>query len=449
VRTARACFLSLLALGTPAARAVELDLDRSVARALERNPALAAVEELRHQVAGGIREARADAFPQLAAASSWGQSRSPAFLNSPDFEDILEQFPGGAFEPSTQELYRAVVELSQPIWTFGKIGAAIDLAEIAAEAADAQIATARLDTARDAAEAYFGVLAAREGLATIEAESGFRRHDLERVESLLEIGEATELELLRARTSLVEIDPVVARRRGQVQIAESRLRQVLALEPDAELELAPAERELPEPPPIERLLAVALAARPELVDLARQEQAYAKQKQIERADGLPRLDLNGYWGREVRELDNVSDPLYDAWAVSLDLRWEFFDGGRRKGRIAQFESQRQQLALRRADFESRIDLENRQALAAYVTARARAAAARAAASTAREASRVARESYEQGVATQTDLLDAQSRAIAAEVVAVEAFYEALIEAARMARAAGLPPTLDWNRFPES
>jgi hypothetical protein len=51
---------------------------------------------VRHQVAGGIREARADAYPQFAVASGWGQSRSPAFLNSPDFEGILEQFPGGA-----------------------------------------------------------------------------------------------------------------------------------------------------------------------------------------------------------------------------------------------------------------------------------------------------------------------------------------------------------------
>ncbi|HLF56609.1 MAG TPA: TolC family protein, partial [Thermoanaerobaculia bacterium] len=198
-----------------------------------------------------------------------------------------------------------------------------------------------------------------------------------------------------------------------------------------------------------RLLAAALASRPELVDLERQEQAYGQQKRIERADGLPQIDLNGFWGREVREADNISDPLYDAWSVSVDLRWELFDGGRRKGRIAQFESQRQQLALRRADLESRVRLESREALSAYRTARARASSATVAATTAREAVRVARESYEQGVATQTDLLDAQSRAILAEVVAVEAFYDALVEAARMARAAGRLPTLEWSQFPES
>jgi len=438
---------ALLAVAPAAPQA--LDLGRAVALALERNPALLAVEELRGQVAGGIREARADAFPQIALVSAWGQSRSPAFLNSPDFGEFLDQLPPGSFEPSTQELYRTVLEVSQPIWNFGKVGAAVELAKIVADAADAQIATARLDTALAAAEAYYGVLSSREGLATIEAEREYRRDDLARVENLLEIGEATELEHLRARAAFAEVEPEVARRQGQVEVAETRFRQVLALPAGQPVELEAAGRELPAAPVDDALIAAALERRPELRDLERQESVYVKRQKITRADGLPAIDLNGTWGREVRLLDNFGDPLYDAWSVSIGMRWEMFDGGRRKGQIAQFESQRQQLALQRADLESRIRLESREALTAYRTALARAAAAEFAAATAREAVRVARESYEQGVATQTDLLDAQSRNVAAEVVAVEAFYDARIEAARLARAAGLDPTQSWNFPPES
>ena len=176
------------------------------------NPGLLSVEEMRSQVQGGIREARADAFPQLTLSSSWGQSRSPSFLNSSDFDEILDQFPGGSFEPSTQELSRAVVELKQPVWTFGKIRAAIDLAKIVGEAADAQIRTAQLDAAFATAEAYYRVQAAREGLATIESEREYRSRDLARIEDLLEIGEATQLEQLRAFSALAAVDPEVARR---------------------------------------------------------------------------------------------------------------------------------------------------------------------------------------------------------------------------------------------
>jgi outer membrane protein TolC len=429
--------------------AAQLDLDQAVALALAKNPALAAVEETRRQVEAGIKEARADAFPQFAVVSSWGQSRNPSLLNSPDFEEILNQFPGGDFEPSTQELTRAVVEVVQPVWTFGKVGAAIELAEIVADVADARIRIARLDTASDAAVAYYGVLAAREGLATLEAEREFRRRDLERVASLLEIGEATELERLRAAAALAEVEPEVARRQGEVVVAETRLRQVLALPADEPLELAPATRALPAPRELATLTAVALDQRPELQDLALTESTYHQRKRITKAETLPRLDLNASWGREVRLIENVTDPLYNAWSFSLDLRWEFFDGGRRKAQIARLESERTQLALQRTDLEARIRLETGRALSDYLTARSRAAASEAAAAASGEALRVARESYEQGVATQTDLLDAQSRATTADVVAVESFYTALIEAARLARALGQVPAADWSGLVEN
>jgi len=147
----RRLLLPVVALAVAAAPAVaaELDVDRAIALALDNNAGFRSVEELRTQVAGGIRAAKADAFTQLTLISSWGQSRNPAFLNSPDFGELLDQFPEGAFEPSTQELYRSVVEVSQPVFTFGKIGAAVELAKIVADTAEAQISTARLDLAAE------------------------------------------------------------------------------------------------------------------------------------------------------------------------------------------------------------------------------------------------------------------------------------------------------------
>lgn len=443
----RSLALALCACALPA-RAATLDLERAIATALERNPGLRAVEETRAQVAGGVVEARADALPQLALVSSWGRSRSPSLLNSPDFEDILQQFPSG-FEPSEQELSRTVIEVSQPIWTFGKLGAAIDLAEIVVDAAEAQIATARLDTALEVAEAYYAVLGAREGLVTVESERDYRRGDLRRVEDLLEIGEATELERLRAVSALAEVEPEVARRQGLVAIAETRLRRALALAPDEPLELEAIAHELPPETAREGLVDLAIANRPELADLAAQSDVYAQRKIITHAEGLPQIDFTGSYGREVRELGNFGDPLYSSWAFGVGLRWEFFDGGRRRGQVAQFESQRQQLQLRLEDLRSRVRLEVDQAWTDYRTARARAAAAEISANAAREAVRVARESYEQGVATQTDLLDAQSRAVNAEVLAVNSFYEALIQASRLSRNLGRLPTEGWTAATEN
>ncbi|TNF75406.1 MAG: hypothetical protein EP299_06270 [Acidobacteria bacterium] len=102
-----------------------LELDQVVEMALERNPALQAVEERRDEVQAGVREAWADAYPQLALRSSWNRSRNPSLLNSADFEDLIELFPD--FSPAVQELYnrsrclpraRSVPGSSWPSWSW-------------------------------------------------------------------------------------------------------------------------------------------------------------------------------------------------------------------------------------------------------------------------------------------------------------------------------------------
>ena len=456
-----------------------LDLAEAVRLALANNPALAAVEARRDEVAAGVQEVRADAYPQVAATSSYSISRNPAFLNSPDFEDLLDQFPAGSFEPAEQRLYGFGVEVTQPIYTFGKLSAAIDLARLLVDANAAQIDAARLDTALDAAEAYYDYLAARDALAVGLVQRRVRREALEVVRSRYEVGEATRLEMLRAQSALAEVTPEVASRAGELAVAGSRLKNVLGLDPRAPLAVAGgleprlppvaeelAAEELTEPsgepaapspalaprrggelspvPSFDTVFATAQAERPELVDLELQAEALAQRQVVVRAEGRPQIEFNGFYGREARVFGDLGDGLFDNYAFSVGLRWEFFDGGRRKGQIAQFESQRQQLGHRLRDLLSTIRLEIDESRTDYRTAIERWWAAETAATAAREASRVARESYREGVALQTDWLDAQRQEAESEILAVEAYYEARREAARLARAVGALPTRGWT-----
>jgi HAE1 family hydrophobic/amphiphilic exporter-1 len=452
----------------PPAGPVTVDLAAAVEIALARNPALAASEERRREVAGGVREVRADALPQLSALASYGASRNPAFLNSPDFEDILEQFPGGDFTPSEQRLYSTGVEFSQPVYTFGKLGAAVDLAEVVVDVTEAQITVSRLDVALAAADAYYDVLDARESLTVGDQQERVRRESLAVVRARYDLGEATRLELLRAEAALAEVTPTIAELRGDLATAESRLRRVLGLDPGVALVVEgaappqlpplpetadftraetagvlatlPALAGPPEPPPLGALTATALERRPELTDVDLQRRVLALRQRVTAAEGKPQIELEGFFGRQARLFENVSEPLYDDYRVSLGLSWSFFDGGRRRGQIEQLQSQARQLELARRDLEAEIRQEVEEARIDYETAVARYRAATVAAAAAREAARVARESYEQGVALQADWLDAQRQETEAGILVVEAYYDARQEAARLARALGTLPS---------
>jgi HAE1 family hydrophobic/amphiphilic exporter-1 len=442
-------------------------MERAVELALEGNPALQAEQERRVETLGGVLEARAEAFPQITLRTGWNASRNPSLLNSADFEDLLDQFPGGTFEPRRQELYSWGVDVTQPIYTWGKVSAALDLARTATEVTAAQISTETLDLALRAAEIYYQLLSRRSALATVEIQERLRQEVLAAVEARYELGDATRLDLLRARSGVVELGPLVARIRGDVKVAESELRAVIGAGPEVELVVGdgeaadaaggfPSDAEdipaggvasttgaEPEAPELETLLALARRQRPELEDLELQDEALGHQAEVVRAEGKPQVELNGSYGRTARLAQNLDDSLYRDWSLALGLRWELFDGGRRKGEVAQLESRQRQLRWRQEDLENRIRVEIEQALAAYQADRERLLAARAAAMAALEASRVAEEGYRQGVTLQTEWLEAQRDATEAELERVQATYDVRIRWAQLQRAVGLVPARDW------
>ncbi|MGH9381373.1 MAG: TolC family protein [Thermoanaerobaculia bacterium] len=438
--TRRRLIIGLLsgALIAPGARAAErLDLQAVVQRALENNPDYLAIAERERELAAQIDAAWADAWPQFSLNGFWNRSRNPSLLNSPDFEDIIEQFPG--FRPSVQELNGLNVEVSQLLYTFGKIRSGVELAERAVEAGKAQTQTALLDTALTAAEAYFERLAAQEALITIDAQRRARQESLDVVQARFDLGDATRLELLQAQAALAEVEPAVAAAEGRVAVAESTLESVLDLPSESEVEVVPPTSGLPAVPQMPPLLETALRSRSELADLARQQEALELQKRVVKADGRPQLELTGNYGRTVRELENLDDPLFADWQVNVGLSWSFFDGGRRAGEVAALSSQQRQLALQTKALENRIRLEIEQSWTGYRTERDRLRAAERSAEAAREATRVARESYEEGVSLQADLLAAQERETEAEVARVEAYYGAWRQATRLVRATGMRP----------
>lgn len=418
-----------------------LDLERVVEVALERNPGLLAVEERRQEVAGGVQEVRADAYPQLDLVSSWSRSRNPALLNSPDFDDIIEQFPD--FQPGEQELWDLGFTIQQPLYSGGKVKAARRLAESVVDIAEVQIQVARLDVALIAAESYYGLLAAQRGLVAVQSQEAARQAAFDVVEARFELGEATRLEWLRARSALVSLGPTIAGARGAVQVAETRLRFAMGLDATAVLEV-----EVPAPGPSTfaalsdhpGLLSVARRERPELEDLRLQLEALGHQKQIKVAGGRPQVDLNGRYAHQVSEPENFDNTLFADWLAAVSLRWSFYDGGRRKGQVAQLDSQRQQLIWQQREWTHRIASQLAEASTEYETARQRLLAAEISLEVATEASRVALETYQQGVSLQADLIAAQDDEMQAELERIGSYFDGLIKAARLRRALGRQPT---------
>ena len=421
---------------------LSLDLERVIERALRDNPALHAEAAQRDEVLGRVDEVRADAYPTVDLVASWSRSRNPSLLNSRDFEDIIELFPD--FEPGEQELWDVGIEATQTLYSGGKVRAAIELAQLVVDVTDARFATARLDTGLRAAEALFELQAASQARDAVVAQETARRAALDVVQARYDLGDATELERLRAEASWVAVAPLLARAEGRIEVAGSRLRAVLDLPPATRFDVptpsgSPSSDGEVARPDLDTLRRLAAEYRPELADLRLQLEALTRQRTIEVADGRPRVEFRGRYGHQARRTDDLDDTLFADWRATVAMTLNLFDAGRRRGRLAQLDSQGERLRWLVRDLETSIEAQLTEAWADHGAALGRLRAAEVALRASAEARRVADESFREGVALQADLIGAQEQEIRAQLERVDARLAASVALARLHRVVGLLP----------
>jgi outer membrane protein TolC len=133
-------------------------------------------------------------------------------------------------------------------------------------------------------------------------------------------------------------------------------------------------------------------------------------------------------------------PRQDKWLYSWDagvnVNWPLFDGGRSKAELSEALASSRAVTERLAEFDRTLDLDLRQRLNESASARAAIAAAEDGVRAATEARRVIGERYAAGVATSTDVLDAQAALLQAGLDRTQALAAAHLADARLARTLG-------------
>ena len=133
-------------------------------------------------------------------------------------------------------------------------------------------------------------------------------------------------------------------------------------------------------------------------------------------------------------------PIQEKWTPSWDIgvivRWSLFDGGRARAETAEAAANRRAIDARLRDFDAGVQVEVRQRQAEVTSAFAAIEAAVAGVRAATEARRVIAERFGAGVATNTDVLNAQTVLLQAELDVTRARANAELASARLARALG-------------
>lgn len=378
------CVFSLFS-ATSAATPKRLSLAEAVQRA-RANPLVRAASEQRRAAQARLAEARGARFPRAEVLSFIAPSPDITCLD----ENCTRTDPR---EPrlAADGVFAGVrVGVVQPVYTFGKIDAAIDAAGSAAQASDALTAGVKADLALETTRSYFGVGLARELVAMLEDGD----HEIEKGKKTLverlERGDpdVTIQDRLRLDTFQTEV---------VLRLSEAREGEALALlafrtlvgDSEADTDRAPFEPlafNLGDPKGyVER----ARSGRPELRAAREGVAALESMSRLEQARWLPDfLVVGGFNFARAQGVDQspsafANDPFNTtAGEVALVMKWTLDPGGQ----IARVERADSELGRARA----LLDAAGRAGGAAVIQAHTHAVEARVRLASAREGEKHAR-----------------------------------------------------------
>jgi outer membrane protein len=396
-----------------------------------------------------LGELRAREAAARAVADGRGAAQKPIVTTQLGYQrtNHVEEFgfptPEGGLRliyPDVPDNYRARIELQWPIYTGGRLQALERAARAEAEFSGQELATVRADLKLEVTRAFWALLTARESVHVLEEALNRVDAQLGDVRSRFDAGlvppnEVLSVEAQRARqaVSLIEAKNLAA-------VTEADLGRLIgaadgaAISLDAALE-PPGTQQIADPA---ALLTEARAGRTERTGLEIRTRV-AEERQIAALAGrLPAVALvTGFdYARPNPRIFPRAEEWRHSWDVGVNLSWTAWDAGRTRFEVAEAASLKAAARQRLAEFDSTLALEVRQRTLDLDSARAQIAAAGEGVRAATEARRVVQERFAAGVATSTDLLDAQVALLQAELDRTRALANARLASARLDRALG-------------
>jgi len=371
--------------------------------AREKNKDILKAREYKNSVEGRYVEERSAALPHLTMNAGYSRDR----------DDSLKTLLSGLFPPE-KETYAGEVVLSQALYTFGRIGAAIQAAKIGLSTAEDQLRIFQQAAWRDVSAAFDDVLLAKEfnSLAIQNLDQKLRHLDEARRKHAA--GAATDYDVLAAEVAVENARPEVIRRENLIAFTRERLRFLLGIEGQEVDVTGTLETPISPYPPYGKGVEIAWKNRPDLSDLQKRMGVQQELVKIYGAEDKPRVDLKASYGwREVNYIDAARGDG-QVWSAGIFLSFPFFDGMRSRGKTAQAKSDLNTLKIEEAKLKDSIALQVRDAGNACREAEE---IMKALAGTVRQAERLLRmaeKGYEFGVKTKLEVDDAQVSVIQAK-----------------------------------
>ncbi len=376
-----------------------------------------------------VQAAQAQWMPSLGVESSYAvRSAEPSFrvetFGLPLPSPVI--FP---FQQAESFAGRATVDL--PLYTSGRIAHAVAAGCADVKAAVGLVEGTAMDLKMRLAEEYVGVLRAQREVEVMQSAGRSLESHLRDVELRSQQGLVPRNDLLAAQVAVANARQRVIQAQNRLDARRAAYNRYLG----RPLTTAVSVAELPIQKvagDLETLTGLALRARPEVGALSAQAESLRHRAESLGARKGPQVSVRGEY---VFEENRFRSPEGIA-AAGVGVSWNVLDFGRARHEAAAVRERAESVLRDRGDLQAAIALEVRRAWLDVNETRQRLEITPQAIGQAEENLRVARQRYNQGLAINTEVLDAERLLTEAYQNHDNARYDAVLAVLRLRYATG-------------
>ena len=240
--------------------------------------------------------------------------------------------------PDVPDNWRTRADVQWPVYTFGRVGAAIKAAELEHEASGKDVSTAKADIRLDAARSYWNLVMATAVVRVADEALALLEAHLRDVNALRAAGIAAPNDVLTAEARRSRQQVLRIQARNNRDVADADLRRVTGIGASQKIALIDAlEAPARDAGAFDGLLTEARKARPERQALQLRVDALGQQQKSAAAGTRPVLAVGAGvdYARPNPRIFPRSPEWNESWDVGFNVSWPIWDGGRTKADVAQ------------------------------------------------------------------------------------------------------------------
>jgi outer membrane protein TolC len=303
----------------------------------------------------------------------------------------------------------------------------LDLAELNEEKAKQEIAL-------QVAGSFYGILLLQEQLQLLEKMMATKQSHLDSVSLNFRGGVASELEKLQTEVGVESLRPEVGSVRNNLALADLALKRLLGIEPETEVTLIGEIEAVSLRDDLKNAIDEADERNSALKMLQLQEQILSKQASSADARNMPSITVGGKL--DYANPYNMEDEWGSSWALFAQASWPIFDGFVSSARAGLIEAGRAELSHRIRAARRAIAIGVRAAFLSAKNAETTLVAIERNELLAEKAHQIATTGYNNGTATNDNVLDAEVGLLAVKLQLLKARYDQIMARLQLLQATG-------------